>query len=598
MNFLSNFILLLKARYPIIYIVTSEEERVEYFLKYMVKKHLPRAYYSWDFIEGFKGNPNDKGFATRNPLEALEFVDKLTPETAAIFVLKDYDNFLNDLSVTRKLKNLGRTLKLQPKNLVIVSPELNIPDTLKEFVTVIELPLPTYSEISSELKRLMSSLEQQISEKTIASLSTACQGLSLERVRRVLSKIIVQYGEINELSPALVLEEKKQLVQQTQVLEFCLTNKKISDLGGLENLKSWLKIREEAFSQDAITYGLPYPKGVLLVGAQGTGKSITAEIIANEWKLPLLRLDFGRLFASLVGQSESRVRSMIQTAEALSPCVLYIDEIDKAFGGRQSSGDNGTSNRVLATFLTWLGEKVSPHSYRILKKDCLDLPEKSFVKREVELSDEQKQAYAEMKVNATTMLKGQSATALNVLTQLIRLHQITCGHMKTDDGEIINLKNSRLNELMQILGETTGKVIIWANYVHDILNIERAIKDEYGSTSYCTYYGATKSEDRQKCIKKFQEPSNPVRFFIGNTQTGGYGITLTEASTVIYYSNNYDLEKRIQSEDRAHRIGQKNPVLYIDLVAKGTVDEKIIQSLRNKINIAREISGEELVTWI
>ena len=216
----------------------------------------------------------------------------------------------------------------------------------------------------------------------------------------------------------------------------------------------------------------------------------------------------------------------------------------------------------------------------------------------MELSEEQKRAYTEMKANATTILKGQSATALNVLTQLIRLHQITCGHMKTDDGEIINLKNSRLDELMQILGETTGKVIIWANYVHDILNIERAIKDEYGSTSYCTYYGATKSEDRQKCIKKFQEPSNPVRFFIGNTQTGGYGITLTEASTVIYYSNNYDLEKRIQSEDRAHRIGQKNPVLYIDLVAKGTVDEKIIQSLRNKINIAREISGEELVTWI
>jgi SNF2 family DNA or RNA helicase len=248
--------------------------------------------------------------------------------------------------------------------------------------------------------------------------------------------------------------------------------------------------------------------------------------------------------------------------------------------------------------LKQLGQAVSPHSYRILKKDCLDLPEKSFIKREVELSEEQKRAYTEMKANATTILKGQSATALNVLTQLIRLHQITCGHMKTDDGEIINLKNSRLDELMQILGETTGKVIIWANYVHDILNIERAIKDEYGPTSYCTYYGATKSEDRQKCIKKFQEPSNPVRFFIGNTQTGGYGITLTEASTVIYYSNNYDLEKRIQSEDRAHRIGQKNSVLYIDLVAKGTVDEKIIQSLRNKINIAREISGEELVTWI
>jgi SNF2 family DNA or RNA helicase len=247
--------------------------------------------------------------------------------------------------------------------------------------------------------------------------------------------------------------------------------------------------------------------------------------------------------------------------------------------------------------LKQLGEAVSPHSYRILKKDCLDLPEKSFVKREVELSDEQKRAYIEMKANATTILKGQSTTALNVLTQLIRLHQITCGHMKTDDGEIVNLKNSRLDELMQILGETTGKVIIWANYVHDIKAIEEAISKEYGSGSCCTYYGGTKQEDRQKCINAFQGKTS-IRFFIGNTQTGGYGITLTAASTVIYYSNNYDLEKRIQSEDRAHRIGQKNPVLYIDLVAKGTVDEKIIQSLRNKINIAREISGEELSTWI
>ena len=248
--------------------------------------------------------------------------------------------------------------------------------------------------------------------------------------------------------------------------------------------------------------------------------------------------------------------------------------------------------------LAQLGKLVSPHSYRILKKDCLDLPEKSFVKREVELSDEQKRAYVEMKANATTILKGQSATALNVLTQLIRLHQITCGHMKTDDGEIINLKNSRLDELMQILGETSGKVIIWANYIHDILNIKSAIKKEYGEDSYCTYYGATPADERQVCIRKFQDPESKIRFFIGNTQTGGYGITLTEANTVIYYSNNYDLEKRLQSEDRAHRIGQKNAVLYIDMVAKGTVDDKIIKSLRNKVNIAKEISGEELSTWI
>ena len=245
-----------------------------------------------------------------------------------------------------------------------------------------------------------------------------------------------------------------------------------------------------------------------------------------------------------------------------------------------------------------LGKLVSPHSYRILKKDCLDLPDKIFTKRIIELSDEQKKAYSEMKTSAITILKGEPATAVNVLTQLIKLHQITCGHMKTDSGDIINLKNSRLDELMQILGETTGKAIIWANYIHDINTIESAIKKEFGLDSYCTYYGATKQEDRQACINKFQDETNPVRFFIGNTQTGGYGITLTQASTVIYYSNNYDLEKRIQSEDRAHRIGQKNPVLYIDLVAKQTVDEKIIQALRNKVNIASEINGEELANWI
>ena len=248
--------------------------------------------------------------------------------------------------------------------------------------------------------------------------------------------------------------------------------------------------------------------------------------------------------------------------------------------------------------LAQLGKLVSPHSFRILKKDCLDLPDKIFTKREIELSDEQQEAYSQMKKDAIALLKGESMTAVNVLTQLMRLHQITCGHMKTDSGEVIKLKNNRLTELMQIIGETTGKVIIWANYVQDIHSIEDAIKSEFGHKSYCTYYGGTKQEDRQEYIRRFQDPENPMRFFIGNTQTGGYGITLTAASTVIYYSNNYDLEKRMQSEDRAHRIGQKNPVLYIDLVSKGTVDEKIIKALRNKINIASQINGEELTEWI
>jgi len=360
MNFLNDLILLLKARYPIIYISTYEEERIEYLIQLCSKKYISRTCYSWDFINGYQGNPNDAGFASKNPLEALELIDLLTPETASIFILKDYANFLKDISIIRKLKNLSSTLKTQPKNIIIISPEINIPESLKELITVIEFPFPTYSEIQSELKRLSNSLQQDISEENLNNLTLACQGLSLERIRRVLSKIIAKEGEINESSPSLILEEKRQIIQQTQLLEFCKADKKLSDLGGLDNFKLWLKCRNEAFSQAAIEYGLPYPKGLLLVGVQGTGKSIAAKIVANEWKLPLLRLDFGRLFASLVGESESRVRNMIQIAEALSPCVLWVDEIDKAFAGTQNSGDSGTTGRVLATFITWLSEKTTP----------------------------------------------------------------------------------------------------------------------------------------------------------------------------------------------------------------------------------------------
>jgi len=360
MNFLNEFVLLLKARYPIIYIATNEEERIEYLIKYCAKKYVVRTYYSWDFVDGYQGNPNDVGFAARNPLEALDLIDKLTPETASLFVLKDYDNFLKDFSIVRKLKNLSRNLKTQPKNIIIVSSDINIPDSLKEFVTLLEFPLPSYSEILEELNRLVSSLQQEIEPTTLNNIAIACQGLSLERTRRVLSKIIAKYGEIDDSSPNLILQEKKQIIQQTQLLEFCLNDKNISDLGGLDNFKDWLKLRARAFSQEAIQYGLPYPKGLLLVGVQGTGKSVASKIIAHEWSLPLLRLDFGRLFASLVGQSEQRVRKMIEIAEALSPCILWVDEIDKAFAGAQSSGDSGTTSRVLATFITWLSEKTSP----------------------------------------------------------------------------------------------------------------------------------------------------------------------------------------------------------------------------------------------
>ena len=245
-----------------------------------------------------------------------------------------------------------------------------------------------------------------------------------------------------------------------------------------------------------------------------------------------------------------------------------------------------------------LSDIVSKFSYRILKEDCLDLPDKVFEKRIIEMTPEQQRAYTTMRQMALAELDGKLCSTVNVLTQLLRLHQITCGHLKTDDGSVTHLKNNRLTELMSLLEETEGKVIIWATYVSDIENIVVELKKAYGEASTVAYYGAVDPRVRQKQITLFQEKNGPTRYFVGNPQTGGYGITLTAANTVVYYSNSYDLEKRLQSEDRAHRIGQTNKVTYVDLICEKTVDEKIVKALRNKVNIANEILGEDLKDWI
>jgi SNF2 family DNA or RNA helicase len=248
--------------------------------------------------------------------------------------------------------------------------------------------------------------------------------------------------------------------------------------------------------------------------------------------------------------------------------------------------------------LAELSEKIKPFSYRVLKDDCLDLPKKTYTKRVIELTDEQKKVYKTMKEQAVAFLNGKMVTTAAVITQLMRLHQITCGHFKADDGSIQTIKNNRVNQLLEILEEVEGKAIIWAHYRYDIESIVEAITKEYGEDSVVTYYGDTSTDDRQKAIKKIQDKNSKVRFLVGTPQTGGYGITLTEASTMIYYSNGYDLEKRQQSEARIDRIGQERPMTYVDIIAEGTVDDKIVQSLRKKVNIATEIMGEELKDWI
>jgi len=244
-----------------------------------------------------------------------------------------------------------------------------------------------------------------------------------------------------------------------------------------------------------------------------------------------------------------------------------------------------------------LSEKLKPFSHRVLKDDCLDLPKKTFMKRIIQLSPDQLKVYAQMKQLALAEMNGKMITTATALTQLMRLQQITCGHFKADDGTTQDIPNNRMGELIDVLYEIEGKVVIWAHWQRDVNVIIKEIVKEFGEGCCVDYFGLTPQNKRQENIKKFQEDEN-VRFFVGTPATGGYGITLTAASNMIYYSNGYDLEKRKQSEARIDRIGQTKPMTYIDILAEKTVDERIVKALRKKINIAAEIMGEELKAWI
>ncbi len=239
-----------------------------------------------------------------------------------------------------------------------------------------------------------------------------------------------------------------------------------------------------------------------------------------------------------------------------------------------------------------LQESIKDFSIRKRKDECLDLPEKVYTKRHIELTDEQKVAYGSMKKQALMILEDELFSTVNILTQLMRLQQIVAGSLRNEEGETIVLKNNRVQAVLDLLEETSGKVVIFAMFQTDIQELEKAIAEKFGPGAVASYYGKTPQDKRQVIIDKFQDPDSELRYFVSNPQTGGRGITLTEASTMIFYSNSYDLELRVQAEDRIHRIGQERSCTYIDLVSKGTVDERILQNLLNKVKISNEILGE------
>lgn len=366
---------LLRARFPYIHISTYEEERLTNELTRIVSTqeliHTIRKVYIWKSSEGFRDQNGLIIEDTFEKMAALNYVKNY--EEAAIFIFLDFHVFCEkcnggvDYNIIRSLKDLMPNLKqsMQPKNVIFVSPTFNVPDDLKKDVSVMDFELPTQEEIEAVLDEIIDAnsggnLVINLNEKEKESLVKAAVGLTLQEAENAFARAMVDDGALNGDDVDLVLKEKSQVIRKNDLLEYIDSDVNIDDVGGLENLKNWLKKRDKSWLSSAKKYGLPSPKGVLLTGVPGCGKSLVAKSISSMWHLPLLRFDVSKVFNMYVGNSESNMREAIKTAEAISPCILWIDEIEKGFSGLGNGGDSGTSSRIFGTFLSWMQEKTKP----------------------------------------------------------------------------------------------------------------------------------------------------------------------------------------------------------------------------------------------
>ncbi|MCJ8171494.1 AAA family ATPase [Clostridium botulinum] len=365
-----------KARFPYVYISTWEEERAISVISSVAKDasliKTPRTTYIWSqtngmAIENLKGKEE-----TKQPLKALEFIEKC--EEPAVFILKDFHVFFGvqgkniDYNLIRKVRDLVTVLKASPnpKSVVFISPTVVLPNELQKDVTILDFDLPTIDEIKRMLDEMIyvneqsGRIEMDLNESEKEKICKAALGLTLQEAENAFARAMVEDGKLNIDDIEVVLEEKCQVIKKTGILEFIKSDLKMEDVGGLENLKRWISKRNKSWLDSAQKYNLPAPKGILITGVPGCGKSLTAKAISAMWQLPLLRLDMGKIFSGVVGSSEENMRKAIKTAEAVSPSILWIDEIEKGFGGASSSGDSGTSMRIFGTFLTWMQEKTKP----------------------------------------------------------------------------------------------------------------------------------------------------------------------------------------------------------------------------------------------
>jgi len=387
MNFQTEIETLIRARYPILYLISSEEMRVQQLVADIAKKRQKKMF-EWSYSTGIVPagtsiqSQKNRSAATKDPLAALDqVIEQVEP---AIFIFKDFHPFLtkSNFAITRKLKEIALHLKNSYKTIVLVSPVLEIPTELEKEITVLNYPLPGRDDLAELLDRILAEVKQfkqvkiELDDAGRERLLQAALGLTLGEAENVFAKIIVKDERLSGEDVNEVFAEKQQIIRKSGLLEYYATNENFTNVGGLAVLKEWLDKRAVAFTTEAREFGLPAPKGILMLGVQGCGKSLCAKAVSNLWQLPLLRFDMGRMFGSLVGSSEENVRRAIAVAESVAPAILWVDEIDKAFAGSQGSGatDGGTTARVFGTFLTWLSEKTAPVFVVATANDISQLP--------------------------------------------------------------------------------------------------------------------------------------------------------------------------------------------------------------------------------
>ena len=387
MNFQTEIETLIRARYPILYVISSEEMRVQQLVVDIAKKRSKKVF-EWSYSTGIVPagtsiqSQKHRNAATKDPLMALDqVIEQVEP---AIFIFKDFHPFLtkNNFAVTRKLKEIALHLKNSFKTILLVSPVLEIPTELEKEITVLNHPLPTRDDLSALLDKIIADVKQfkqvkiDLDDAGRERLLQAALGLTLGEAENVFAKIIVKDERLSGEDVNEVFAEKQQIIRKSGLLEYYATNESFTNVGGMTVLKEWLDKRAIAFTAEARAFGLPAPKGILMLGVQGCGKSLCAKAVSTLWQLPLLRFDMGRMFGSLVGSSEENVRRAIAVAESVAPAILWVDEIDKAFAGSQGSGatDGGTTARVFGTFLTWLSEKTAPVFVVATANDISQLP--------------------------------------------------------------------------------------------------------------------------------------------------------------------------------------------------------------------------------